>query len=466
MINVIKQANSVAIVHSRKNPATCKIDRRTLYTIHSKAEALEIVGKGRQTMDTYFASLLEQRYPEINFNWIKVHEGIIAQMDVLPDLFDYKKVILTKPFEGALTSFMKEICLLNPQDSISAATVIQDYQYQLEFLNELLQWRLDTRNQQRDKWNQDDAFFWRYALRSKGVPPEVEEMAETYFNKKDFERAEAIFRLLISCFDGYAEGHNYLGLIALEQYRLDEAVELFRKTSEIGRLLFPPKMDRESYWNVLSTRPYMRGLRNLAIALNQSGQYEQAIGICERLEKECGDETSSICYKASIHLNTGSWQLAANEALSLVSVYPEMSLLESYALFELGQRMESFASFLHAAMNRPRTVCILTNIRMNQPREFLEIEDHNAGVSLSRSLKGFFSRQSRSSIKFYKTMANIPEVFINFVISESSKINAKGKRQVVSKMIAQLKDASREAARKEAERILASNAKIQKLIEG
>lgn len=29
--------------------------------------------------------------------------------------------------------------------------------------------------------------------------------------------AEAIFQLLVSAFDDYAEGYNYLGLIALEQ---------------------------------------------------------------------------------------------------------------------------------------------------------------------------------------------------------------------------------------------------------
>ena len=41
------------------------------------------------------------------------------------------------------------------------------------------------------------------------------------------EKAEAIFRLLIDCFGEYADGYNYLGLIAYQQRKLDQAVAHF-----------------------------------------------------------------------------------------------------------------------------------------------------------------------------------------------------------------------------------------------
>lgn len=43
--------------------------------------------------------------------------------------------------------------------------------------------------------------------------------------------AEAIFQLLVSAFDDYAEGYNYLGLIALEQRQYKKLWSTSRKPS-------------------------------------------------------------------------------------------------------------------------------------------------------------------------------------------------------------------------------------------
>lgn len=69
--------------------------------------------------------------------------------------------------------------------------------------------------------------------------------------------AEAIFQLLVSAFDDYAEGYNYLGLIALEQRQYKKAVEHFEKTVTVGRNLFPRRLPKKDYWLDHSTRPFM-----------------------------------------------------------------------------------------------------------------------------------------------------------------------------------------------------------------
>ena len=62
-----------------------------------------------------------------------------------------------------------------------------------------------------------------------------------------------------------ADGYNTRGLVAYDQRKLADAVALFEKTIEVGRTLFPRRFARKRYWKDLETRPYIRGLRNLAL---------------------------------------------------------------------------------------------------------------------------------------------------------------------------------------------------------
>lgn len=78
------------------------------------------------------------------------------------------------------------------------------------------------------------------------MPHDVEEQAAELWEKRDLQRAEPVFRLLGECFPEDPECHNYLGLIALEQGRLDDAAFRFRKTIELGRRMFPKRIAKES----------------------------------------------------------------------------------------------------------------------------------------------------------------------------------------------------------------------------
>ncbi len=188
---------------------------------------------------------------------------------------------------------------------------------------DLIRWRLQLRDQSESRWNVDNPFYWRFALQGRDVPPDTEEHAAGFYERGEYDRAEAIFRLLVDSFDGYAEGYNYLGLIAQEKRNLDEALAHFQKTVELGRKLFPTRISKKRYWNDHATRPYMRGLRNLASTLNEAGRFEEALALCDRLDDECGDDITATWHRAVIYLNTGKWQQAAAAAQRLTVLFPE-----------------------------------------------------------------------------------------------------------------------------------------------
>jgi pentatricopeptide repeat protein len=302
----VRQRDSqLVIVHGERDPATGKVQQRILFTIYSKAEALKVIGRRDKASADHFQNLLEREYPGIRFNWNKIIETIVANLDILPDLYNYKAMRFQSRFRQDLCAFAKQLILTDPQELISAAQLIRENQHELAYIDELIQWRLQLREQQRSKWNVDNQFYWRMTLRGDKVPPEAETHATEYYNRGEYDKAESIFKLLIECFKEYAEGYNYLGLIALEHEKLDEAISYFDKTMVVGRKLFPKKMAHTLYWSDLATRPYMRGMRNMINALNRAGRYDEALSLCDRLEKECGDDHFAASYRAAIFLNTG-----------------------------------------------------------------------------------------------------------------------------------------------------------------
>jgi tetratricopeptide (TPR) repeat protein len=224
------------------------------------------------------------------------------------------------------------------------------------------------------------------------------------------DRAEAVFRLIVECFDGYADGFNYLGLIALERGRLEEAIAHFRKTMELGRRLFPKRVARSRYWSDDRTRPYMRGMRNLALALNRAGRWDEALSVCDRLELECGDRITAMAHRGAVWMNGGRWAEAAGAALYLRGIDPAESLVAGFAQFEAGRPREALTAFLHGALNHPRAARLLVGRAMKRPTSSAEARDHNAGVDLLEQLHAYFPARARRSRRFFSRVLVLPGV--------------------------------------------------------
>jgi tetratricopeptide (TPR) repeat protein len=420
MAYVRKRGKQLLIVQGNRDSQTGKVGQQTLFTIYSKAEALQILGRGNGGKAPQFRQLIEHQYPKTKFNWRQLYKGIQDNLDVLPDLCEYKEARLRSQFRKDLCAFTRQLMLADPQDLLSAGSLIQDHSAELEYLAELIRWRLDLRKQEPTEWNTDNPFYWRFALQGTGVPPDIEEHVAAFYERGDYDRAEVLFRFLADCFDGYAEGYNYLGLISLHRERLDEAVEHFRRAMDLGRKLFPKRMARSRYWSDLSTRPYIRAMRNLTLTLNRAGRYEESLEYCGHLEQECGDEISPVAYRASIYLNTGRWPEAAESALKLQGIDASQSLVTAFALFELGRIEDAMASYLHGALNYPLAARILTGVPTTSPQNYDQARDHNAGVDISRNLEGYFHQRGRRAKRLFKEFVNNPHV--NALLTEIEEV--------------------------------------------
>jgi tetratricopeptide (TPR) repeat protein len=356
------------------------------------------------------------------FNWKKIRRTIEQHIDVLPDRYEYRSQRLRARFRDDLCAFTRQLILADPQDLDSAARVIQEHHYELEYLADLIAWRLKLRDHPPSEWNADNPFYWRFALQGRDVPPDTEEHAAGLYERGEYDQAAAVFRLLVDCFDGYAEGYNYLGLIALAQRRLDEAIEHFGKTIEFGRKRFPPRVSKKRYWSDHATRPYMRGLENLALTLTEAGRFPEALAICDRLADECGDELTAAWHRAAVYLNTRQWERAVEAAQRTEGLAPAGGFLAAFAHCELGQRDKALGAFLYAALNYPRAARMLAGEKTRGKHTVTsrdEAEDHNTGVSLLRGLHAYLHGQARGS-RFFRDV--IRDARVVWLLDESAVV--------------------------------------------
>ena len=410
MAYVRTHGNQLAIVHGERDPETRKVQQRVLFTLYSKPEALAALGRGDgRTWD--LEHLLRNQHPDVRFNWDKIKAGIKERMDALPDIYPYRTAEVLGRFRGDLVALVRQLEIADPQNMYSAAQLLSGQRIELEYLRELIEWRLKVCDQEESEWNGDNAFFWRHRLQGRGISGEAMERISEAWNRRELERVEALARLYIECFDGYADGHHYLGLVALAREDLVAAMEHFDRALKVGRNLFPKRLAKKWYWSRHETRPYMRALRSMTTALMRAESYEEALALCDRQERECGDIDAATTFRASIFLNMGRWEEARDNALQLGNIWPEHSLVAAFAWFELGHRDEATVSFLHGALNRPRTTWMLLGLRSGKRPEGLDqVEDHNGGIQECADLEGFLANQSRSSKRFFLDLLQSQEV--------------------------------------------------------
>ena len=406
------RGNQLAIVHGVREPGTGKVQQQILFTIYSKPEALAIRGNGTDG-NHRFRAFWAHKYPDIKLDWKKIGRAIADNASVLPDRYDYGPERLRQRFYGDLCTFARQLMLTDPQDLATSAKVLQDHRRELAFLADLIAWRLKLCDREQNEWTADDEFCWKFALRGWGrhVPSEIEEQAADLYDRQDYDQAAAIFQLLIDCFDGYAEGYNYLGLIALARNDHRAAIAHFEKTIELGRKLFPSKIARKRYWSDHDTRPYMRGLRNLTLALVEDSRFDDALRICDRLEQECGDVSHAVWHRAIIGLNTRDWA-AVSPSEGFLEIDPSSGFLLAFAEYERGRLDRVLPAFLRAALDAPRAARMLADKAMaiRSPVSYDDASDHNTGVSLSRALRVYRARQSRRAKQFFRAVVRDPRV--------------------------------------------------------
>lgn len=402
MAYVRKRGSQLAIVHGTRNPETGTVEQEILFTIYSKPEALEILGRSKTGVNHRFRAWLEEEWPGLRIDWKKIREGIEADIERLPESHDYQTTRSREEFEPALREFARQLIVTDPRRLVSSWRLIREHRIELEFVRDLIDAHLEipAPKPEHAEWMEDNPFHWRHVMSRNAVPAETDEFIEQILESGDLDRAERLYTLLTEMFDSYADGHNCLGLIAFERGNFSRAAEHFREAVEVGKRLLPKRVAKDSWWTDLSTRPYMRGLRSLALAFTCDGRYDEALQVCATLD-ECEDDLTTASFRASIHLSRCEWSAALDSALFIRRIQTLDSLIAAFAAFELGDAQTARTSFLHAVMNFPSAVGevlgkrVESSSRSDSPAE---------GAHLAHTVRGFLNSQSRASKRFFSKL--------------------------------------------------------------
>jgi len=409
MAYVRTHGNQIAIVHGERDPETRKVQQRVLFSLYSRPEAIAALGRdGESGWD--LGQMLEVYYPTVRFDWEKIRQGIEERMDSLPESYPYSTGQVLGRFRDDLVAFVRQLEVADPQSVYSAAQLLSGQRRELEYVRELIDWRLKLCDQDESEWNADNEFFWRHRLQGGDIPPDAMERIAGLWERRELDQLGALARLYIECFADYADGHHYLGLVALERDDPKAAIDHFEDARIIGRKLFPRRMAKKWYWRDHSTRPYMRALRSLTIASNRARAYHDALDLCDLQETECGDLDAATTFRSVIFLNMGRWEEAKDAALRLVRIWPEHSLVAAFAWRELGDLGEAAACFLHGALNLPRTANMLLELPVAGPTSYADARDHNIGISQCADLDAFLQLQPHASREFFLKILHEPSV--------------------------------------------------------
>lgn len=133
--------------------------------------------------------------------------------------------------------------------------------------------------------------------------------------------------------------------------------------------------------------------------------------LCDRLEKECGQDITAATERVPVYLNSGLWKLAIASAKYVHELYPDHDFPLAFGLFEDGDRHEALVHFLHAAIKYPRAARMLTGVRRGgRPKSNHEVEDHNTGVTWLRDLEPYLRRWSSEAKAFFRSIVQSPDV--------------------------------------------------------
>lgn len=423
MAYVRKHGNQLAIVHGTRDPETGKVRQRVLFKICSKPEARAAIGES--SGGGRLRRLLENRYRQIEFDWENICAGIEDRIDELPDVYPYRQAEMLDRFRDDLCAFTRQLGHADPQTMYSAADLIRAHQAELEYLRDLIDWRLRTCDQQENKWNGDNEFFWRHRTQPDDVPPAVIEQISNLYHDGELDRVESLARLFIDCYEDYTDGHNYLGLVARDRGHLEEAIGHFERAVVEGRKLFPKRLAKEHYWVDTDTRPYMRGLRNLAQALHLAGRSDEALEMCDQLERECDDDDSATRLRAAIHLTGGRFEEAREAARQLAGIWPEFAYVAAFASRALGDEQQAAGWFLHGLLTSPRTGSILLGLAGDdEPETFEAVRDHNTGVYLYRDLEQYIDA-AWENLGMFERIHDAPQV--QALLAERRDVDARGR---------------------------------------
>jgi tetratricopeptide (TPR) repeat protein len=141
------------------------------------------------------------------------------------------------------------------------------------------------------------------------------EEGKFFYTSNKLKKAEGLFKKVVAENDGFADVHNYLGLIAHADGRYGEAIKAFKKA--------------------LKANPrYTEAMLNLSILYNDLGQYENAKKLVNKTRKDARKKKTSMdpfirSKLANKHAEVGDWYHGVGAYSEAVKEYQKALDLEN-----------------------------------------------------------------------------------------------------------------------------------------
>ena len=404
MAYVRTKGNQVLLVHGARSAETRGVEQQTLFTFYTKAEIEAAIGEHREM----FRHLVEAANPTLRLDWAAIENGLRSHLDQVPDIPASRQNEAAVELRRALVELTRVVWELEPQELQSANQLVDDNRGEISLLVERLQWLLHAPPPASSEFTRDTPSLWRQAAKARSVPLHGWEQLDDLWNRRKYTEVGALAGLLSEAFPMFADGHNYLGLAAMERGDLTAALANFQSAQVAGRKQFPRRIAKSRYWSDHDTRPFLRAIMHEVAVHNRLGEYKKALDLCDRLERDFGQDITAEALRVPVLLNDRQWQEASRMAERLVGIYPENHFLVAFAALEVRDPTKSVEHFVRGALELPAAAGLVIGVPL--PKGMIEdARDHNHGVALLRETKAYRAAHGKS-VQFFRDLWSQPVV--------------------------------------------------------
>jgi len=432
MAYVRTKGNQVLLVHGVRSRDTGAVDQQTLFTFYTKAELQAAMGEHSKV----FRDQLEADHPDLRFNWQAIDAGLREHLDHVPDAAPDQRTTAAVELRQALVELARVTWELSPSELQSAKELVDANRAALKLTVGRLQSLLSAPPPMDSEFTRDTPSLWRQARRARAIPLHGWEQLAELWHRCEYPEAEALAGLLSEAFPMFADARNYLGLAAMERGDLPASLRHFLDAEAVGRKQFPRRIAKSRYWSDHDTRPFLRALIHQVTACNRMGEYKKALDVCDRLERDHGQDIYAAALRVPVLLNDRQWSAAALHAEQMTGLYPENHVLLALAGLELHDHSQAQQHFVRCALELPATVGLLLGMRLHSGM-LEDARDHNHGVSLLRDTKAYRTTHDKS-LQYFRKLWSHPVVKAAVLeadeVRQKSRTNRSGERTWFDRM--------------------------------
>ncbi len=404
---VRRRGKQLLIVAGERHPTSRKVEQRILSTFYSRAEALEMLGRGADPASAArFERLVEERCPALRFDWDALRSAVAAEIDHLPATYESRSEAPTARLEAEVLALVRAIHRA-PRHASAGSTggSVEESRAALEYLAEVIADRLapDAAT------TAQGPFSWRFAEGPSPAPHEAHAHLVGLWAGGEPERAERGLRVLVAAYPGHTEGHSALGRLALDRGDLPRAETHLRRAVDLGRAALPKVVPRRPAPRTDRALAHARDLGLLAQALVRAARHSEAEATAAELADR-GDDRAASLYRAAVAIHRAEWGAAADLCTAHLALSAAHRVINAFAQHELGEPKAGLTALLYAAFSAPRAARLAAGLTVSPARLDLEAEEQAIGVEVSALLDGYLTARGVEARERFARVILDPQV--------------------------------------------------------